>query len=343
MSTQIDLVIPGLFNLPLEEFAPDFLVSNLPALNQLLTYSNLIPNEQTDFESIIAGSLELADRQTLPFAQAYVEEGVDDLNRYLLCRTIHLKADMHNALVIPLENNRVNEDDSSLILEDLQAFFIEDCDLKPLDNGLWLMCLKHCEPSDCYPHYLSVIGRKANQFIEQSKQALPWYKLMNEMQMFMHQHPINLNRLTTGLLPINSLWFWGAGEKLKGEKPKFDDNKAQWFCDDEQLTRFADSSNIRHLSLNRLPQMKSGEDSIVIDLSLLEALKTSSGDNLQAKLELLEKTVFKPAMILFRSNHASLQLRAAHHFDLTMTPFSKYRIWRSSKNLNSFGQPDMEG
>ncbi len=342
MSTQIDLVIPGLFNLPLEEFAPDFLASNLPALNQILSYSNSIQNDQTDFESIIAGSLGLTGRQTLPFAQAYVEEEVDYPQRYLLCRTIHLKADMHNALVIPLENNSVNQDDSTLILEDLQAFFSEDCDLKPLENGIWLMRLKHCEASDCYPHYLSMIGRKANQFIEQSKQALPWYKLMNEMQMFMHQHPINQNRPTTGLLPINSLWFWGAGEKLKRQKPKFDDPKTQWFCDDEQLIRFADSSNIRHLSLDQLTQMKSGEKSVVIDLSLLEALKSSSCDDLQAKLELLEKAVFKPAMILFRSSRASLQLRVTHHFDLTMTPFSKYKIWRSSKNLGSFGQPVME-
>jgi hypothetical protein len=339
MKTQIDLVIPGLFNLPLEEIAPEFLVSNLPALNQLLSYSNAIPNDQADFEAIIADSLGMTGRQTLPFAQAYVEgkeekggDAVDESQRHLLCRTIHLKADMHNALVIPLENDSVNQDDSSLILEDLQSFFSEDCDLTPLDNGLWLMRLKHCEPPECYPHYLSMIGRKANQFIEQSKQALPWYKLMNEMQMFMHQHSVNQNRLTTGLLPINSLWFWGAGKK-----PKFDNNQAQWFCDDEQLIRFAEGSNIRQQSLNQLSQMKSGENSVVIDLSLLEALKSSMGDNLQAKLELLERTVFKPAMTLVRSSRASLQLRTSHRIDLTMTPFSKYKIWRSSRTLSSFG------
>lgn len=337
MSTQIDLVIPGLFNLPLEEFPPDYLVSNLPGLNQILTYSNAVPNNQTDFESIIADSLGLTETQTLPFAQAYVEGKQDESHRYLLCRTIYLKADMHNALVLPLENNRVNEDDSSIILEDLQTFFSEDCDLKALENGLWLMRLKHCDASDCYPHYLSMIGRKANQFIEQSKQALPWYKLMNEMQMFMHQHPINQNRLTTGLLPINSLWFWGAGQK-----PKLDVNQIQWFCDDEQLIRFADSSKIQHQPLKQLTQMKSGDKSTVIDLSLLEALKSSSGDDLQVKLELLEKTVFKPAMTLIKSSRASLQLRCAHYFDLTMTPFSKYKIWRPSKSLVGFGQPEME-
>jgi hypothetical protein len=87
-----------------------------------------------------------------------------------------------------------------------------------------------------------------------------------------------------------------------------------------------------------LGQMKKDENSLVIDLSLLEALKSSSSEDLQVKLEVLEETVFKPAMVLFRSSRTSLQLRAAHHLDLIMTPLSKYKIWRSSKNLISFGQ-----
>ena len=337
MSTHIDLVIPGLFNLPLEELDPNYLKSDLPGLNQLLSYANSIPNNHSDFESVLADSLGQTEQQTLPFAQAYVEAEVDDSHRFLLCRPIHLKADMHNALVIPLDNDNVNRDDASLILEDLQALFNDDCSLEPLDNGLYLMRLKQCDPSDCYPHYLSVIGRKANQFIEQSKQALPWYKLMNEIQMFMHQHPINQNRLTTGLLSINSLWFWGAGQR-----PTYNDNSVQWYCDDNQLTRFADSAQIRSLPLDQLAQMKKDEKSVVIDLSLLEALKTSSGDNLQAKLKELEKTVFKPAMNFFRSSHSSLHLKAVHHFDLAMTPFSKYKLWRSSKGLSDFQQAPQE-
>lgn len=335
MSTHVDLVLPGLFNLPLNEFEPAFLKSRLPALNQLLSCSNTVPNDLVEFEPIIADCMGLAECQTLPFAQAYVETD-DDSDRYLLCRAIHLKADMHNALVIPLEEDKTNQDDALLIIEDLQTLFSEDCDVKLLKDGLWLMRLKQCDPADGYPHYLSVIGRKANQFIEQSKQALPWYKLMNEMQMFMHQHSINENRLSTGLLPINSLWFWGAGSR-----PPIHKSNVQWFCDNEQLNRYADSVEISRRSKDQLALIHGSEHSLVIDLSLLEALKISSGENLQSKLIELEETLFDPLMNMLRSNQITIRLRAGHSFDITMAPLSRFKIWRQSKNLISFSQQEV--
>ena len=332
MTNHVDLVLPGLFNLPLNEFDPVFLKTKLPALNQLLSDSKLEQNNLFEFEPILADCIDLSDRQTLPFAQAYVDETADNRHRHLLCRGVHLKADMHNALVIPLENNSVNRDDEALILEDLLALFKEDCELKYLDEGLWLMSLKNCDPSDCYPHYLSVIGRKANQFIEQSRLALPWYKLMNEMQMFMHQHSINQNRLATGLLPINSLWFWGAGNL-----PELNTDNSHWFCDDKQLIRYAYSAGIRNSSLGQLSTISKSEDSVIIDLSLLEALKTSTELRLQTKLEWLEDTIFKPVMAMAILNHSTIRLRAGYEFDLTLTPLSrllsKLNFWRKNKSL----------
>ena len=38
-----------------------------------------------------------------------------------------------------------------------------------------------------------------------------WRRLMNEAQIILHNHPINLERLDHGQLPANSLWFWGGG------------------------------------------------------------------------------------------------------------------------------------
>ena len=35
--------------------------------------------------------------------------------------------------------------------------------------------------------------------------------LLNEVQVLLHQHPLNAARQTRGLPPVNSVWFWGAG------------------------------------------------------------------------------------------------------------------------------------
>lgn len=38
-----------------------------------------------------------------------------------------------------------------------------------------------------------------------------WRRLLNEAQIILHNHPVNAERIRAGRLPVNSLWFWGAG------------------------------------------------------------------------------------------------------------------------------------
>ena len=35
--------------------------------------------------------------------------------------------------------------------------------------------------------------------------------LLNEIQVLLHQHPLNAARRARGLTPVNSLWLWGGG------------------------------------------------------------------------------------------------------------------------------------
>ena len=37
-------------------------------------------------------------------------------------------------------------------------------------------------------------------------------RLMTELQMLLHEHPVNLRRQARGAAPINALWLWGAGQ-----------------------------------------------------------------------------------------------------------------------------------
>lgn len=38
-----------------------------------------------------------------------------------------------------------------------------------------------------------------------------WRALLNEAQITLHNHPLNAERIQKGLLPVNSLYFWGGG------------------------------------------------------------------------------------------------------------------------------------
>jgi hypothetical protein len=44
-------------------------------------------------------------------------------------------------------------------------------------------------------------------------------RLSNEVQMFLHQHPVNAEREARGVDPINGVWFWGEGTQAPPALP----------------------------------------------------------------------------------------------------------------------------
>ena len=52
--------------------------------------------------------------------------------------------------------------------------------------------------------------------------------VLSEIEMALHEHPVNLEREANGLMPINSLWLWGGGvappEDARPQPPLFTDD-----------------------------------------------------------------------------------------------------------------------
>jgi hypothetical protein len=57
----------------------------------------------------------------------------------------------------------------------------------------------------------SACGRNIDIWMPQGDAALAWRKLQNEVQMTWFNHPVQAQRESLGLKPVNSLWLWGGG------------------------------------------------------------------------------------------------------------------------------------
>lgn len=55
------------------------------------------------------------------------------------------------------------------------------------------------------------VWQDAKTLPPQGRDALRWRKILTEVQMLLHAHPVNQQRATAGQHPINSLWLWGGG------------------------------------------------------------------------------------------------------------------------------------
>ena len=54
-------------------------------------------------------------------------------------------------------------------------------------------------------------NRDLRDCLPAGRHALRVRKLMNDLQMLLHEHPVNVERSERGLAPVNGVWLWGFG------------------------------------------------------------------------------------------------------------------------------------
>ncbi|MGY6269515.1 hypothetical protein ACXIUT_07480 [Achromobacter denitrificans] len=95
--------------------------------------------------------------------------------------------------------------ETALPLFDGTGFAVE-----PLSPERWRLRLPDgLRPATASP--LAVAGQRLNDWWRQDAQTRPWRRLLNEIQMAWHDHPVNEERAARGLPPVNALWLYGGG------------------------------------------------------------------------------------------------------------------------------------
>ncbi len=331
MRAAVQLIIPGLFDLPLHELDTGFLRNELAALNRVLGLATVRDNLDFTIDAIIQRALALKS-PCLAMAQAFAGDDEPDPARLILAEAVHLRADMNGAVVVPIPDTTENARDILNIINDLEALFKVDFDITPVTDSTYLIRLEEFDAPGHYPQLLSVLGKTANPYIEQSRQVLPWYRLINEIQMFMHQHAVNAERMRQGKLAINSLWFWGAGECPQLE------SRPQWYCDDAVLNRYAASLGLAVDSCNAIAALEKLDDTLIIDLRLLQWLKAGLDMDLKQILTEIERDLLAPVMQRFDRGGLNLRLCAGYRFDLDLRPTARFKFWRSPSSLDRWQQ-----
>jgi hypothetical protein len=327
---QIDIVLPGLFDLPLYELDPALVSGQLAGLDQILRLATPRPNNAYSIDAILRPVLKLGEDgdRGLPLAQACAGPQVQRRERLLLAQAVHLRADLQSAVVVPIELSDRTLEEIDILIKDLSDIFNAECNVTVLSGGRYLMELKTLGAPTHYPHILSVLGKTANPYIEQTREDLAWYRLVNEMQMFLYQHEVNRERAERGALPINSLWFWGGGEP-----PGPPAEKTGWYCDDALLNRFAESRGLSPAALDRVADTPPSAGAVVVDLRLLEMLKTGAETGLEAVLLDIDRQLLQPLLEAAGSSRMPLVLHAGYEFDFYLAPSSRWKFWRPPRSL----------
>jgi hypothetical protein len=165
-------------------------------------------------------------------------------------------------------------------------------------------------------------GGKPDELMPQGIDAIAHDRLQAELQMKLHEHPVNLEREASGMRPINSLWFWGGGSAPQGEPrqipPLFGDDplfRGYWYSCAGVTEPWPDSfEQCLEIAGNRFV-------AVIPDVS-----HEIAGQALSANLTELRS-------MLRRGRLATISLVFRDGLDARLTRLDNLKIWRSVSPL----------
>lgn len=196
------------------------------------------------------------------------------------------------------------------------------------NSGAWYVCL-HKAPQIKTALPSVVVERNIFQFMPQGAAASTWNAYLNEVQMLLHEHAVNIARESAGEVAINSVWFSGGGCMPSTSQPNLLAGIDLMVADSvfhqglallanapylpayASMAQFLQSENLKQHVRLQLPAQQLLEDASF--QVLLKALKSKVVTQLTINLGYYDKTLV--AMI---------------------KPIDSYKFWRKRKPISAF-------
>ncbi len=124
---------------------------------------------------------------------------------------VHLRLQRDTLLLADATLLAITPDEADALVASLNAHFAADgFALHAPRPDRWYAALPAVPGITTTPLVLAS-GQSVDPNLPRGPDAATWHARMNEVQMLLHNHPVNEAREARGQMPVNSLWFWGAG------------------------------------------------------------------------------------------------------------------------------------
>lgn len=332
----LELILPGLLGPIQDRDAVAAILPAMPSLARLLARSDVRASRRTDFEVLLGHAFGVTTPEAHLAALARQGEATAESNPgahagWLRADPVHLRIDMTHARLFgaPMLGLDQTEADAlaDAINEHLQA---DGVTLEAPAPDRWYIGvtsvpdIRTCSPT-------TVAGRNVDHFLPRGPDGARWRGLMNEMQMLLHEHPVNTAREARGELPVNSIWVWGPGV-LPEEVPQ---PPARIFAADPVAHGLARLAGVTARGLPAsVADLEPGEGrTLLADSALRDPLVHGEAEAWLGGLQAVEEQWLAPALSHLdngRVDRLVLRTGGAREFHLTR-PQLRYRVWRRQR------------
>lgn len=170
-------------------------------------------------------------------------------------------------------------------------------------------------------------GRNLSEHQPQGEGAARLKALTSELEMWLHDHPLNRRREVRGEAGISSLWLWGGGVSHSVPEPSVPSRAVQCFTDEVWVEAACELMQLSQQSVPREAQSLLSQPSIAIRPDGLWAVVLAGWD-----LAAIQRDWVRPICEqLIAGSWSSLTIETADH-SLILSGRDRWRFWRRSSN-----------
>ena len=343
----LNLLIPYLFwpDVSQPEIYNDL---STPSLEVLLSKSIAMRRQSQEMEIWLCQAFNVAKQQNWPIAPIMLHIDGSDLMKaskdfWMRADPVHLRIEQNHIMLADSQAFKISKEEAEQIVQDLNGHLVNNHDfsLLPLRPHHWYIQTSRTLEIQT-PTLSEVTCMNINNFLPTGREGITWHKIFNEIQMLLHEHPINQIRESRGELTINSVWFWGGGNMPQSIQSPY----IHVWSDHDLPHALAVASNTNHAKLphdaNEWLQVGiAGNHLIVLD-ALLGKAKYRNAYSWRETLKDMEKKWFLPLHAALKKGKinrltiTSLDENLSHEFVIMRS--NLWKFWLMSKPLLSYGE-----
>lgn len=307
-----------------------------PALELLLARGRRTHDDPIALEGWLAREFGLGEEPLPAGALTALAGGLEaGEDAWLRADPVHLRLQRDSMTLVPAAGFDLSRAEADALADSVNRHFGESFSMHVVSPACWALRAKGDIRLDARSP-LALAGQDVNANLPAGTDAARWHAILNEVQMLLHEHPVNEARE----IPLNSLWFWGAG-RLPGAA------EGPWqsvTADNPVALGLAKLSAMRHRALpsgagewlERLPE--TGRQLVVLD-ALAAAAALRDGEAHAARLGAMEADWFAPLLAALKSGRIGMVTVHLPDAGLSIETVrgDLRRFWRRPRPVAAYG------
>lgn len=180
-------------------------------LRALLRKADPIESGARGYTEGLAARFEVAGRMPAGALTRDLIDGDAGGDAWLCADPSWVQPDLNGARLLACGQMQLSMDDALAFAEPLKPLFEEaGMTLMVSSPDHWHVRLPAQTVTPDFAAPEQALGEDLYYHLPQGAEGRPWRILLNEVQVILHQHPLNAERRQRGLPPVNHLWLWGG-------------------------------------------------------------------------------------------------------------------------------------